>query len=300
RVYRYGFNGKEKDFETSSDNYDFGARIYDGRLGRWLSLDPLMKKYPGISPYNFAINNPISFFDCDGKDARLTVDNNAKTITLQTTVFLYGKDAKDVDLVALQTKWNSLPTTKTIKDDLGNEWTVKMEVTFARAPSLDSKETYFGSPISKNFTEQELTEVGYKQGDNFMEIDNRFTPVGGEIGHAYQGHGMAESHNKTQVILHETFHQMGFDERHLGGATHDGFIDDILTTEGSQGTVFPKTIHTIHFVDLLDFGLKNGTGVYGLNLPGQKGILSIDNTANGTIKTSDDDLKKANEKEVKK
>lgn len=39
RVCRYGFNGKEKDFETANDDYDFGARIYDGRLGRWLSLD---------------------------------------------------------------------------------------------------------------------------------------------------------------------------------------------------------------------------------------------------------------------
>jgi RHS repeat-associated protein len=67
REYRYGFNGKEKDFETSSDNYDFGARIYDGRLGRWLSLDPLMKKYPNASNYLFSHNSPISLIDPSGK-----------------------------------------------------------------------------------------------------------------------------------------------------------------------------------------------------------------------------------------
>ena len=33
--YRFGFNGKEKDDEINVDggSYDFGARIYDGRLG---------------------------------------------------------------------------------------------------------------------------------------------------------------------------------------------------------------------------------------------------------------------------
>jgi len=64
-----GFNGKEADNEINVDggSYDFGARIYDGRLGRWLSLDPLMAKFPDMSPYNFANNNPIYFIDPDGK-----------------------------------------------------------------------------------------------------------------------------------------------------------------------------------------------------------------------------------------
>jgi RHS repeat-associated protein len=66
RTYRYGFNGKEKDFETASDNYDFGARIYDARLGRWLSLDPLMSYYAEISPFAYANCNPIFFIDPDG------------------------------------------------------------------------------------------------------------------------------------------------------------------------------------------------------------------------------------------
>lgn len=63
-------NGKEKDDEIvgSGNSYDFGARQYDPRLGRWLSLDPLMTKYPGLSPYNFVSNNPIIFVDVDGKD----------------------------------------------------------------------------------------------------------------------------------------------------------------------------------------------------------------------------------------
>jgi RHS repeat-associated protein len=69
-AYRYGFNGKENDNEIKGawNSLDFGARIYDPRIGRWLSLDPLQKKYPFFSPYNFCGNNPIMFVDPNGKE----------------------------------------------------------------------------------------------------------------------------------------------------------------------------------------------------------------------------------------
>jgi RHS repeat-associated protein len=67
-AYRYGFNGKEKEDGINIDNYDFGARIYDGRVGRWLSVDPLAIKYPGDSPFIFGFNTPISFRDSDGNE----------------------------------------------------------------------------------------------------------------------------------------------------------------------------------------------------------------------------------------
>jgi RHS repeat-associated protein len=65
--YRYGFNGKEKDNSTGEGNLDFGARIYDCRLGRWLATDPMCKIYPSLSPYNFVANTPLSAIDPDGK-----------------------------------------------------------------------------------------------------------------------------------------------------------------------------------------------------------------------------------------
>lgn len=67
--YRFGFNGMEKDDDTYGEGnaYDFGARIYDSRLGRWLSVDPLQEKYPDLSPYNFVANRPLISVDPDGK-----------------------------------------------------------------------------------------------------------------------------------------------------------------------------------------------------------------------------------------
>jgi RHS repeat-associated protein len=63
--YRYGFNGKEEDKE-SPVQYDYGFRIYDPRLVRFKSVDPLIKKYPELTPYQFASNRPIDGVDLDG------------------------------------------------------------------------------------------------------------------------------------------------------------------------------------------------------------------------------------------
>ncbi|RYY90699.1 MAG: hypothetical protein EOO15_01560 [Chitinophagaceae bacterium] len=68
--YRYGLNGKEQDDEMNGEgnSYDFGARIYDPRVGIWLGVDPLQAKHPNESPYLFTGANPIYFVDPDGKD----------------------------------------------------------------------------------------------------------------------------------------------------------------------------------------------------------------------------------------
>jgi len=67
--YRYGFNGKEKDDEIKGgegNSYDFGARLYDSRVGRWHSTDNVIKAEK--SSYQFAGNNPIVNIDPDGED----------------------------------------------------------------------------------------------------------------------------------------------------------------------------------------------------------------------------------------
>jgi RHS repeat-associated protein len=66
--YRFGFNGKENDNEVKGvgNQIDYGMRIYDPRIGKFLSVDPLMKKYPELTPYQFANNSPISGVDLDG------------------------------------------------------------------------------------------------------------------------------------------------------------------------------------------------------------------------------------------
>lgn len=68
KKYRYGFNGKENDNEVKGEGnqQDYGMRIYDPRLGRFLSEDPITKQYPELTPYQFASNRPIDGIDRDG------------------------------------------------------------------------------------------------------------------------------------------------------------------------------------------------------------------------------------------
>jgi RHS repeat-associated protein len=76
--YRFGFNGKENDNEIkgTGNQQDYGMRIYDPRLGRFLSVDPLTLSYPFYTPYQFAGNKPIWAVDLDGAEELLS--NEAK------------------------------------------------------------------------------------------------------------------------------------------------------------------------------------------------------------------------------
>ena len=82
--YRYGFNGKEKDKDISEGDYDFGARIFDSRICRFFSRDPLWYQSPWSTPYSFADNNPIRLIDQDGK-------NPGDPTIFQEINELYGK-----------------------------------------------------------------------------------------------------------------------------------------------------------------------------------------------------------------
>lgn len=66
--YQYGFAGKRKDNDIYGEGnaYDFDARMYSPRVGRWFSTDPNSKAFS--SPYNYVQNNPVNRIDPDGKD----------------------------------------------------------------------------------------------------------------------------------------------------------------------------------------------------------------------------------------
>ena len=69
---------KDDEITGSGNSYDFGARIYDSRLGRWLSLDPIAKEYPSLSDYCFVANTPLQAVDPDGKKIYYVGDWSAK------------------------------------------------------------------------------------------------------------------------------------------------------------------------------------------------------------------------------
>jgi Domain of unknown function (DUF4329) len=66
--YRYGFQNQEKDNEIYGEGnaISFRFRVEDTRLGRFFSVDPLIKKYPYYSPYSFSGNRVLDALELEG------------------------------------------------------------------------------------------------------------------------------------------------------------------------------------------------------------------------------------------
>jgi len=71
---KFGFGDKELQHQEFSDGsgleeYEFGARLYDGQIGRFAGSDPLAHKSPNWSPYSYCWDNPEKFIDPTGMQA---------------------------------------------------------------------------------------------------------------------------------------------------------------------------------------------------------------------------------------
>ena len=80
-AYRYGFNGKEndKDFGNKQVIQDYGFRLYNPSIARFLSVDPLTSSYPWYTPYQFAGNKVIQAIDLDGLEEKKKTADVGKT-----------------------------------------------------------------------------------------------------------------------------------------------------------------------------------------------------------------------------
>lgn len=64
----YKLTTKELEKHFDLNTYDFGARAYPMDGVTWWQPDPLAEKYYSISPYAYCANNPVRYFDPDGKE----------------------------------------------------------------------------------------------------------------------------------------------------------------------------------------------------------------------------------------
>jgi len=66
--YRYSFQGQEHDDEVKGDgnSINYKYRMHDPRVGRFFSVDPLAKKYPELSTYQFSSNSPVINIELEG------------------------------------------------------------------------------------------------------------------------------------------------------------------------------------------------------------------------------------------
>ena len=96
--YRFAFNGKEFDPEVAGtgNQYDYGFRIYNPRIGKFLSVDTLTRSYPMLTPYQFASNTPIAAIDLDGLEKRIVISGKDNDGKLQVDIITDRKVIEDL------------------------------------------------------------------------------------------------------------------------------------------------------------------------------------------------------------
>ncbi len=139
-------------------------RIYDPRLGRFLSVDPMAPHYPWYTPYQFAGNKPIAYVDLDGlEDVHYVFTWTKDNTVIKLTGWQEGK--------LVGTDKNGLPIyDRPYRIHAHYPVFLKDEVYFVTA-SYDSEEA-FRKAKARDFTSSVIklgTLLGYQEADDLMD-----------------------------------------------------------------------------------------------------------------------------------
>ncbi len=125
----------------------------------------MLKDYPGQSPYSINNNSPIQYNDPTGQSGEVTIDKQAKTLTITSHFVLYG-GAASASLAAntakdIQDQWNAAQG-KVMID--GVTYKVQFVITGEYKPGLTPAEIAQNTDIKNNYVRVEEKAVALDQG----------------------------------------------------------------------------------------------------------------------------------------
>jgi RHS repeat-associated protein len=128
---KFRFTGQENLTETGYT--DFGARLYDNLVPRFIQIDALSELSRRFSPFVYGNNNPLRFIDPDGMQAQSVQDFNGRWHTVG------DDDLNSIYQAPAETNKENSPTTELQFDQQGNY----------KGSIDDGRKEYSGSIIDK-------------------------------------------------------------------------------------------------------------------------------------------------------
>jgi len=270
-VYRYSYNGFEKDDEIkgSGNHISWGDYGYDPRVVvRW-SPDKYAAKYPWQSPYSIVGNNPILNREIDGKDYGVYIDHNTKTIIVKATYYtVKGNEDSHNSAVQATQFWNEQSGKYQYKVGKGDDavfYDVKFELTVTEVDNPKAQANIDRFPDGVTMPEGQ-TKLTPDQSSNTYAVlpDADKTFENGEEGKNTNGVtsggvlvSVKDSRKSTETGAHEVGHTLGlghFFSGVLTAASNDpnrsksttgGYIKGIISNafKRTSESVGKRTVH---------------------------------------------------------
>ncbi len=187
---RYGFNGKENDEETGTQ--DYGFRIYNPALGKFLSVDPLTSKYPWYTPYQFAGNKVIEAIDLDG------LEEKTKTEVASTNQ-KSDKNKNEADGMVKEDNTKYFPAQKDTKLNFSKQDNSKVELSAVSKLKLKVNP----SVMAKKTREEKFKSDVKEMQKEAMKVKPRFTTP--EIDAKIIAKENKENDQKMILVIQENF-----------------------------------------------------------------------------------------------
>ncbi|MFP3591794.1 RHS repeat-associated core domain-containing protein [Chryseobacterium sp. SIMBA_038] len=219
----YKYNGKE--FDSQTGLYYYGARYYDPLKSLWLSVDPMVEKYPTISPYAYGANNPILFKDPNGGEIVIYYMENGRE-----RKYTYGSNMKIpnnsfvkntisvIDKLIEKNAFDNIVVYKAQTDGKG----IKIDGNFLNKVINDKKKNLNILPFQEGLNKANLSSTykpnGYIPNSGFAKLDTDgiYSPNGtygtikfnDEYGYEFIKNGKKFTNSPTSALGHEIVHSI--------------------------------------------------------------------------------------------